>query len=146
MEFRKFVLSLLAIVAMAGSAQETKQVFIYSPNEKAGLHIAQYTDNIWQEIGQLCTSDYPVMTTPQCLKPVVFANDNGTFDIYYQTKGGDKRWVSASSDFRQFNKDEKSQIDQEAWTRDTATTYSLPMHPCGASADRKRVPCATDTT
>lgn len=68
-----------------------------------------------------------------------------------QTTSGKKlvscaRWVSASSDFRQFNKDEKSQIDQAAWTRDTATTYSLPMHPCGASADRKKVPCATDTT
>ena len=172
MKSRTWLLSLLATVAMAVSAQETKKVFIYSPDERAGLRIAQFSGSSWQEIGQLCSSDYgtwgaekrmhhpslarakdgtwrlvfqvndrsplfaaaysrdlvnwrpqdyPIMTTPQCLKPVVFANDNGTFDIYYQTKDGDKRWVSASNDFRQFNKDEKSLIDLAAWTRDTAT-------------------------
>jgi alpha-L-arabinofuranosidase len=160
------------MVAMAVCAQETKRVFIYSPNERAGLHIAQFAGDGWQEVGQLCSSDYgtwgaekrmfhpsvarandgtwrlvfqvndrsplfaaaysrdlvtwrpqdyPVMTTPQCLKPVIFANDDGTFDIYYQTKDGDRRWVSASNDFRQFRKDGKSLIEMEAWTRDTAT-------------------------
>jgi len=163
---------LMATEALAQAPQEKKSVFIYSPNERAGLHIAQYTGGEWQEIGQLCSSDYgtwgvekrmyhpsvarandgtwrlvfqvndrsplfaasysrdlvtwrpqdyPVITTPQCLKPVIFANENGTFDIYYQTQDGDKRWVSASNDFRQFCKDEKSLIDQAAWTRDTAT-------------------------
>ena len=40
------------------NAQDTKQVFIYSPGERDGLHIAQETADGWQEIGQLCTSDY----------------------------------------------------------------------------------------
>ena len=136
------------------NAQDTKQVFIYSPGEREGLHIAQETADGWQEIGQLCTSDYgtwgvekrmyhpsvaraadgswrlvfqvndrspllavaysknlinwrpqdyPIMSTRQCLSPVIFPNDNGTFDIYYKTKGGDKRWVSASDDFRKLS-------------------------------------------
>ena len=171
----KMRLSGIALCVVFGSsvlAQETKQVFIYSPDERAGLHIAQQTADGWQELGQLCASDYgtwgaekrmyhpsvarakdgtwrlvfqvndrspmlaaayskdlvswrpqdyPIMSTRQVLKPVVFPNDNGTFDIYYQTKGGDKRWVSASADFRHFSKDEKSLIDKAAWTRDTAT-------------------------
>ena len=168
-----FGMSLLLLMAGArGYAQDTKQVFIYCPGERAGLHIAQQSGDSWQDLGQFCSSDYgswgpekrmyhpsvarakdgswrlvfqindkspmfaaayskdlitwrpqdyPIMTTRQCLKPVVFANDNGTFDIYYQTKGGDKRWVSASNDFRQFSKDEKSLIDNAAWLRDTAT-------------------------
>ena len=166
---------------MAVCAQEAKKVFIYSPNERAGLRIAQLTDNGWQEIGQLCSSDYgtwgaekrmhhpsvarakdgtwrlvfqvndrsplfaaaysrdlvnwrpqdyPLMTTPQCLKPVVFANDNGTFDIYYQTKSGDKRWVVASSDFRQFSRDQKSQQADAVWVRDTATIAGKQQEGC----------------
>ena len=171
-ESRFYLLGIFATASISVCAQTTKRVFVYSPGEHAGLHVAQFTPNGWQEMGQLCSSDYgtwgaekrmyhpsvaraadgtwrlvfqvndssplfaaaysrnlvtwrpqdyPVMSTPQCLKPVVFANDNGTFDIYYQTKTGDKRWVSASGNFRQFSKDQKSLIDQAAWTRDTAT-------------------------
>ena len=163
---------LLALSTLAVHAQDTKRVFIYCPGERAGLRIAQQANDSWQEIGQLCSSDYstwgaekrmyhpsvaraadgswrlvfqindhspmfaaayskdlvtwrpqdyPIMSARQCLEPVIFANDNGTFDIYFKTKGGDKRWVSASNDFRKFSKDEKSLIDEDAWIRDTAT-------------------------
>ena len=173
------MISLLALLfVMNAGAQEvtqqaaTQQVFIYSPNERAGLHIAQQTANGWQEIGQLCASDYgtwgaekrmyhpslcrakdgswrlvfqindrspmfaaayskdlvtwrpqdyPIMTTRQCLQPVIFTNPDGTFDIYYKTKGGDKRWTSATADFRHFSTDHASQISNDAWLRDTAT-------------------------
>ena len=171
---KTFLWTLLATVTMTVSAQDASlpQVFIYSPDEKAGLHIACQGESGWQKLGQLCASDYgtwgvekrmyhpsvaraadgswrlvfqvndkspllavayskdlvswrpqdyPIMSTRQCLSPVVFPNDNGTFDIYYKTKGGDKRWVSASADFRRFSKDERSQIDDAAWIRDTAT-------------------------
>ena len=37
----------------------TCQVFIYSPGVKDGLHLAYLTENnTWQEVGQLCGSDY----------------------------------------------------------------------------------------
>ena len=172
---------LLVVVAIAIHAQETKQVFIYSPSERAGLHIAQQTETGWKELGQLCSSDYgtwgaekrmyhpsvarandgswrlvfqvndksplfaaayskdlvswrpqdyPIMTASQCLQPTVFANENGSFDIYFKTKGGDKRWVSASNDFRRFSKDEKSLIDDVAWTRDTAMVNGLSVDGC----------------
>ena len=181
-KLKRFGMGVLLLMAVAkGYAQDAKQVFIYCPGERAGLHIAQRTGDSWQDIGQLCSSDYgswgpekrmyhpsvarakdgswrlvfqindkspmfaaayskdlitwrpqdyPIMTTRQCLKPVVFTNDNGTFDIYYQTKGGDKRWVSASNDFRQFSKDEKSLIDNAAWLRDTATIAGALQEGC----------------
>ena len=159
---------------MMAAAQETAnpQVFIYSPNERAGLHVAVQEAAGWQDLGQLCSSDYgtwgaekrmyhpsvarakdgtwrlvfqvndkspllaaaysrdlvnwrpqdyPIVSTRQCITPVIFPNEDGTFDIYYKTKGGDKRWVSASADFRRFCQDEPSQIENVAWTRDTAT-------------------------
>jgi len=165
---------LVPTLATAQTIDEStaRRVFIYCPGERAGLRIARQQSDGWQEIGQLCSSDYgswgaekrmyhpslarakdgswrlvfqinerspmfaaayskdlitwrpqdyPIMTTRQCLKPVVFANADGSFDIYYQTKGGDKRYVSASNDFRKFSKDAKSLIDDDAWLRDTAT-------------------------
>jgi len=64
------------------------------------------------------------------LKPVIFPNADGTFDIYFKTKGGDKRWVSASSDFRKFSSDEKSLIGDAAWLRDTATVSGQLQEGC----------------
>ena len=40
-------------------ADSLKQVFLYSPNERAGLHIAtQRADKQWYDMGMLVGSDY----------------------------------------------------------------------------------------
>lgn len=167
---RKTVLAGLMLAAATHVVAENKLIFVYSPGEKDGLHAA-YMDNEgkWQEIGQLCASDYgpwgsdkkmyapsvargkdgtwravwqvngkapcfaaaysrdlitwrpqdyPRMTTRTCLSPVVFANDDGKFDIYYRSEQG-PRYVSASADFRHFSKDTSSQIEDAAWIVDT---------------------------
>ena len=172
---------LLMMAASESQAQDSKQVFIYCPNERAGLHIAQQMGEGWQELGQLCSSDYgswgpekrmyhpslarakdgswrlvfqvndrsplfaaayskdlitwrpqdyPIMTTRQCLAPVVFGNPDGTFDIYFKTKGGDKRWTSATPNFRDFTPDRPSQIGDDAWLRDTATVGGQLVEGC----------------
>ena len=155
------------------ASDTTCQVFIYSPGERDGLHLAYKTENdTWQEVGQLCSSDYgqwgaekrmykpsvvhandgtwrlvfgvndfapcftaaysedliswrpqdyPRMSTKGCLEPIVFAMDDGTFDIYYKDREGGKHYVQASKDFRQFTEDTMlSSIDDVAWLRDTA--------------------------
>ena len=175
MKSRIWLFSLFATVAMTVGAEETKKVFVYSPNERAGLHVAQFSDNGWQEIGQLCSSDYgqwgaekrmyhpsvarakdgtwrlvfqvndraplfaaaysrdlvnwrpqdyPIMSTTKCLEPVVFTNQDGTFDIYYKSPEG-KRWTSATPNFRDFTPDRASQISDDAWLR----TGSFPYRP-----------------
>ena len=69
----KFFLSILAFAAwsLSSLAQDiqpslgiyagdtTVQVFLYSPNPKAGLHMACLNDHeLWQDLGQLCGSEY----------------------------------------------------------------------------------------
>ena len=89
---------------------------VFQVNDRAPLFAAAYSRDLitWRP------QDYPIMTTRNCTEPVVFENPNGSFDIYYRSSEG-KRFVSASEDFRHFSKDEASQIDDAAWTRDTAT-------------------------
>ncbi|MCR5131325.1 MAG: alpha-N-arabinofuranosidase [Prevotella sp.] len=152
----------------------TCQIFIYSPNEKNGLHLAYHTsDGTWQHVGQLCSSDYaqwgsekrmyhptvvhandgtwrlvfsvndhapcfaaaysedlitwrpqdyPHMSQKGCFEPIVFAMDDGTFDIYYKDRQGGKHYVQASADFRKFTEDRAlSSIDDVAWLRDTVS-------------------------
>ncbi len=186
---------LTALVAMCVNAQDVKQIFIYSPGEKMGLRIATQAGDNWQEIGQLCSSDYgnwgnekrmyhpsvaraqdgswrlvfqvndkspmlavaysknlvtwrpqdyPMMSTRQCLEPVIFPNDDNSFDIYYKTKGGDKHFVSASNDFRRFSKDEKSMIDDAAWIRDTATVAGKLQEGCKFEITAQELSVITD--
>jgi hypothetical protein len=148
----------------------SRDIFIYCPDDRAGLHAA-YLDfeGNWQEIGQLCASDYgqwgaekrmyhpnmvrasdgtwravwqlndhtpcfaaayspdlitwrpqdyPRMTTKNCLRPIVFEGDDGTFDIFYAS-GDEKRYVNPSKDFRTFTEDTPSTISDLAWGGDT---------------------------
>ena len=148
----------------------SREIFIYCPNDRAGLHAAYLDfDGKWQEIGQICASDYgqwgaekrmyhpnlvrasdgtwravwqlndyapcfaaayspdlitwrpqdyPRMSTKNCLRPIVFEGDDGTFDIFYAT-GDEKRYVNASKDFRTFSEDAPSTISDLAWGGDT---------------------------
>ena len=150
----------------------SREIFIYSPHEQAGLHAA-YLDieQRWIEIGQLCASDYgpwgsekrmhnpcvvraadgswraiwqvndkapcfaatysrdlivwrpqdyPRVSTPNCLKPILFEGDDQTFDIFY-VSGDKKYYLQASKDFRHFGEPQESSISDVAWGGDTAT-------------------------
>lgn len=151
----------------------TCQIFLYSPGEQQGLHVAYLSeDETWQDVGRLCGSDYsrwgrekrmhdpyvvhandgtwravwavndhapcfaaaysedlvnwrpqdfPRMREQGCTEPILFAMDDGSFDIYFKS-GSTKHYVQASHDFRTFTEaNEPSTIDDVAWLRDTAT-------------------------
>lgn len=151
----------------------TCQIFVYSPGATKGLHVAYLTDKEqWQDIGQLCGSDYgpwgaekkmytpyvlhaadgswrllfsvnnnapclaaaysedlvtwrpqdyPRMNEKGALAPVMFQMDDGSFDIYFKTKDGSRRYVKADKDFRHFNEDKTpSSIGDDAWIMDSA--------------------------
>ncbi len=173
------IVATAALLAMPSSALAQlegdsipREIFIYSPGEREGLHAAYLDfDSNWTEIGQLCSSDYgqwgaekrmqypnvvhasdgtwravwqlndhtpafaaaysadlitwrpqdyPRMSTKNCLKPIIFEGDDGTFDIFYQTSDG-RRYVQASSDFRSFGNDQPSTIGDAAWGGDKVT-------------------------
>ena len=177
-------LLLMAMTATAAAAQEleteeedgsdnvTREIFIYSPDPTQGLHAAYMDfDGLWQEVGQLCASDYgrwgsekrmyapnvvhaadgtwravwqvnsvspcfaaaysedlitwrpqdyPRVTTKTCLRPIVFEGEDGSYDIFFQS-GDEKRYLTASKDFRTFTADTPSTISEVAWGNDTAT-------------------------
>ncbi len=89
---------------------------VFQVNDHSPQFAAAYSNDLvnWRP------QDYPVMSTSQCLDPVVFPNPDGTFDIYFKSPEG-KRWTSATPNFRHFTPDSASQISDEAWMRDTAT-------------------------
>ncbi|MGI6224287.1 MAG: alpha-L-arabinofuranosidase C-terminal domain-containing protein [Prevotella sp.] len=62
----------------------TVQVFLYSPNPKAGLHIAYLSDEEqWTDVGQLCSSEYgPSQTEQRMYNPFVI-NENGTYRLLF---------------------------------------------------------------
>lgn len=182
----KNILSLaLAIFALEAGAQTkpsyeivgkdtTCQIFLYSPDNHDGLHVAYLTDQEqWTDAGRLCESDYasaadgkrmqtpyvchaadgswrllfsvdgnarclaatysedlvtwrpqdfPRMTDKGVLAPVMFQMDDGSFDIYFKTQGGVRRYVKADKDFRHFDEaKEPSSISDDAWIMDMAT-------------------------
>lgn len=98
----KFFLSILAFAAwsLSSLAQDiqpslgiyagdtTVQVFLYSPNPKAGLHMACLNDHeSWQDLGQLCGSEYGPWASRQMLNPFVI-NRDGTYALLFGV-GGD---------------------------------------------------------
>lgn len=57
MKHRSFLFSLFFSMAITVVAQN-QSIFIYSPAPNAGLHVAEHSKGVWQDLGQLCSSDY----------------------------------------------------------------------------------------
>ena len=93
MKLKPFLLSVaLMATAQAGAAVDTPaytvagkdttcQVFIYSPGESAGLHLAYLTDDErWVDVGQLCSSDFgPWGAEKKMYDPCVVKAKDGTW-------------------------------------------------------------------
>ena len=150
----KLLAAIASLMIVATAKGQSDTVFIYSPDERAGLHIAVQEGGNWKELGQLCSSDYgtwgaekrmhhpclcraadgswrlvfqvndrspvfaaaysrdlvtwrpqdyPIVSTRQCLKPVVRPAGQG-FEVAYESEQG-QRIVTASNDFRHFSTD-----------------------------------------
>lgn len=90
---------------------------VWSVSEKDPCIAVAYSEDLitWRP------QDYPLMKENGCRKPIIFAMDDGTFDIYFHSNNGN-RYVQASNDFRKFEESpEESTIENVAWLRDTAT-------------------------
>ena len=84
-ESRFYLLGIFATASISVCAQTTKRVFVYSPGEHAGLHVAQFTPNGWQEMGQLCSSDYGTWGAEKRMyHPSVARAADGTWRLVFQ--------------------------------------------------------------
>jgi len=100
MKTKALLLTLLTTAVLSVNAQEASnpRVFIYSPNERAGLHIAQQTDNGWQEIGQLCSSDYGTWGAEKRMyHPSVCRVNDGTWRLVFQVNDRSPLFAAAYS-------------------------------------------------
>ncbi len=74
----------LPLYQIVGS-DTTCAVFIYSPGEKAGLHLAYLTDDeTWKDVGKLCSSDYAQWGSEKRMyDPCVLHANDGTWRLVF---------------------------------------------------------------
>jgi alpha-L-arabinofuranosidase len=90
---------------------------VFQVNDHSPLFAASYSKDLvtWRP------QDYLRVSTPKCLSPVVHPVAK-SFNVYYKTDEGAIRRVSASYDFRRFEKDMSMPFaDIKLWNRDTTT-------------------------
>ena len=87
MRKNSFTILLLLLVPLVMLAEEAAQstVFIYSPNPGAGLRLAQKTSAGWQDMGQLCSSDYGTWGAEKKMyHPSLCRAKDGTWRLVFQ--------------------------------------------------------------
>ena len=88
---------------------------VFQVNDRAPVLAAAYSQDLvtWRP------QDYPRVSSATCTQPVVSQLDR-TFNVFYKTKEGQIRRMSASFDFRRFQKDISMPFaDQKMWNRKT---------------------------
>ena len=95
---RKHLLSLLLAAMSMTSASAQEQVFVFSPNPGAGLRIAAQADGNWQDIGQLCSSDYGAWGAEKKMyHPSLCRAKDGTWRLVFQVNDHSPVFAAAYS-------------------------------------------------
>ena len=78
----------------------TCQVFIYSPAENQGLHLAYFTDDErWIDVGQLCASDFgPWGSEKKMYRPFVMKANDGTWRALWSVNTRSPQFAVAYSE------------------------------------------------
>jgi alpha-L-arabinofuranosidase len=78
--------------------EDTRRIFLYSPNPNAGLHIAFFGNGQWNEMGQLCSSDYGAWGAEKRMyKPSVVRVADGTWRAVWQLNDHTPAFAAAYS-------------------------------------------------
>ena len=89
--------ALAILLSMPLMAQQT-EVFIYSPSENAGLHIARHQADGWHEMGRLCSSDYGTWGAEKRMyHPTVCRAEDGTWRLVFQVNDHSPVFAAAYS-------------------------------------------------
>ncbi len=78
----------------------TCQVFVYSPSERDGLHLAYLTDDEkWKDVGQLCSSDYSQWGSQKRMySPYVLHANDGTWRLLFSVNDNSPCFAAAYSE------------------------------------------------
>ena len=97
MKLTHFLLTVSAAFLSLNSVAQN-QVFIYSPNPGAGLHIATYKDSTWHDMGQLCASDYGTWGAEKKMySPSVCRAHDGSWRLVFQVNNHSPLFAAAYS-------------------------------------------------
>ena len=100
MSKKLLTLALAVFQAVAVSAQQTDtcKVFIYSPGQGDGLHIAVNEADTWRDAGQLCSSDYGTWgVEKRMFHPSVCRANDGTWRLVFQVNDHSPQYAAAYS-------------------------------------------------
>ena len=91
--------TLAIALAMVGNIAFAQDIFVYSPDEKSGLHVATRQDSTWTDIGQLCSSDYAQWGAEKKMySPWVVRAKDGTWRAVWQLNKTAPAFAIAYSD------------------------------------------------
>ncbi len=98
---KKYLLTLWTALTlpMVMLAQDAQQVFIYSPGPGNGLHIARQAEgNRWQDMGQLCSSDYGTWGAEKKMySPSLCRDTDGSWRLVFQVNSHSPVFAAAYS-------------------------------------------------
>ncbi len=96
---RKLFLATIALLSIMQPAKaQQDSVFIYSPNERQGLHAALLDTAGWQHVGQLCSSDYgPWGAEKRMYHPSLCRASDGTWRLVFQVNDHSPLFAAAYS-------------------------------------------------
>ena len=78
-------LSALCTITAWAQTDSLQRIFVYSPGETRGLHIAIQENDAWREAGQLCSSDYGTWGAEKKMyHPSVCRASDGTWRLVFQ--------------------------------------------------------------
>ena len=78
-------LSALCTITAWAQTDSLQRIFVYSPGETRGLHIAIQGNDAWHEAGQLCSSDYGTWGAEKKMyHPSVCRASDGTWRLVFQ--------------------------------------------------------------
>jgi len=81
----RILLTALAVGTALTAKAQTDSIFIYSPNERQGLHAAVKDSTGWQHLGQLCSSDYGTWGAEKRMyHPSLCRAKDGTWRLVFQ--------------------------------------------------------------
>jgi len=95
--FRLLIL-LSALVQTVAAFAQHDSIFIYSPNERQGLHAAALDGDGWQHLGQLCSSDYGTWGAEKRMyHPSLCRAKDGTWRLVFQVNDRSPLFAAAYS-------------------------------------------------
>ena len=83
----RMLLPLLVVVACytLGAKAQSDSIFVYSPDQRAGLHVAVLEQGHWCHVGQLCSSDYgPWGAEKRMHEPSLCRAQDGSWRLVFQ--------------------------------------------------------------